>query len=490
MTLTTASRAPWDGVPPEEQLFVLITGANSGVGLAIAQRLIDEFLASRPPTAHLVLLPTTRSAEKSLAVIASLRAYAAAALARRPSQTTSKENDKDREKNENEKKDRNRIHIISLPLDLCDVRGVYAFADTLSRRTVSNPPGLDAEYLVDVALPRLDTVIFNAAFGGWGGLNIPNFVVSVLTRGLFQAFTWPTYLLSLPDRLLNDRPRYALPAAAPPLAEVFTACVFGHYLLARRLLPLLRRPPALAARGMPPARVVWCSSLDACRSNFRPDDPQCLLRPDAYESSKRLIDVLSLTAALPATRPHVARYFAAAAAAAAADDDDEESVPPTMYVTHPGVVVSTLFPVPAFLVWTYRIAIDLVRWLGSPWHVAQAYLGAFSAVWIALSSQDELEHARAHRSKWGSACGRDLVPYVKATEVEGWGWDGRPETAEGVAADTAEGGRSKACGRKADMPETTPEDLVDFEETGAQAWAAMEALRLQWEKTLEIGDFA
>ncbi|EQL03110.1 3-ketosteroid reductase [Ophiocordyceps sinensis CO18] len=63
--MAMAEKAPWESAAAHEQLFVLITGANSGVGLGTAQRLVDEFLATRPATAPLVLLATTRSAAKS-----------------------------------------------------------------------------------------------------------------------------------------------------------------------------------------------------------------------------------------------------------------------------------------------------------------------------------------------------------------------------------------------------------------------------------------
>lgn len=101
-----------------------------------------------------------------------------------------------------------RIHVLSLTLDLCDLRGVYAFAETLCRERVSNPEGLEGEYLRNVKIPRLDTVIFNAAYGNWSGCNYPKAVWKILSEGLVQAVTYPTFKNSLPTSILNEQKSY------------------------------------------------------------------------------------------------------------------------------------------------------------------------------------------------------------------------------------------------------------------------------------------
>lgn len=100
--------------------------------------------------------------------------------------------------------------MLSPQLDLCDLRGVYAFARRLVEGRVANPEGLEGEYLAGdgVRLPRLDSVIFNAAYGGWSGVDYPLAVWTILTKGWMQPLTWPTFKMALPTCILNERSEY------------------------------------------------------------------------------------------------------------------------------------------------------------------------------------------------------------------------------------------------------------------------------------------
>ncbi|CAM1506401.1 Fc.00g060420.m01.CDS01 [Cosmosporella sp. VM-42] len=379
-----AASAPWDVVPPHEQLFVLITGANSGIGLGIGERLIDEFLSTRSLTSHLILLPTTRSPSKSLQTISSLRAYAA-----RAAQTSTSLHSRAGDLY-NWQDTVRRIHVLSLQLDLCDLRG---------------PP-------------------------------------------------------------------------KPLLGEVFTACLFGHYILAHELLPLLSRQSPSAA----PGRIIWSSSLEATRKVFNLNDMQCFNGEGPYESAKRLTDILSLTATLPSAKPYSTPFLTP-------DDPEtaqEKPTPPKFYLTHPGIVASTLFPVPWFLMWAYELALVLSRWLGSPWHTVDSYSGSKSAAWVALQEQTALDEMDAQKIKWGSSSNRQLEVNVKKTEVEGWGWEGKVESAKELEADTAVGVFKKTVGRKNGTVDVTSDDLVEFEELGAECWKAMETLRHEWKDILDV----
>lgn len=181
----------------------------SGIGLGTGQRLIDEFLATRSLTSHLIIIPTTRSSSKSLVAISALRAHAeyaartSTALRARYASNGGKE-----EEEYNYEDAVRRIHVLSLTLDLCDLRGVYAFAQKLCRERVSNPEGLEGEYLRNVRIPRLDTVIFNAAYGNWSGCNYPKAIWKMLSQGLVQAVTYPTFKNSLPTSILNEQKSY------------------------------------------------------------------------------------------------------------------------------------------------------------------------------------------------------------------------------------------------------------------------------------------
>jgi 3-keto steroid reductase len=237
-----------------------------------------------------------------------------------------------------------------------------------------------------------------------------------------------------------------------------------------------------------PGRIIWSSSVEAIADTFSLDDIQALRTPLAYESVKRLTDVLALTHTLPSVRAASSSYFIF-------DGDGKKRktrqsraldvMPPRMYVTHPGVVASTLFPCPWWLYWAYELTIAFCRWLGSPWHTCDAYSGAKSPVWLALQDQDALDATGAERIKWGSSSNRQREVMVKPTEVDDWGWRGRVEDAanddEGVT-----GVLRKAIGRRPGVEDVSEESLQEFELLGRDCWEQMEELRAEWEAILDL----
>ncbi|KAK3333780.1 hypothetical protein B0T19DRAFT_136733 [Cercophora scortea] len=450
--------APWDDVPAEDTHFVLVTGANSGIGFGIGQRLIDEYLTTRSLSAHLILIPTTRSVKKSQETINALRQHArqfaatSQALRARvgpgydPRDTT------------------RRVHVLSVQLDLCSFASIRRAADQLVRGTLSSPSA-DADFvsLVDMTIPRLDAVIFNAGVGGWTGLDWPKVAHNILTKGLVQATTWPTFKAATAGHTVNPLP------SGPPVGEVFCANVFGHYLFAHALVPLLSR---LAGSPLAPGRIIWESSVEPVWDCLSLDDFQAIKTSAAYESSKRLTDTLVLTSTLAPSKPFVARYLQ--------NDNTTETTttPPKIYLVHPGVVQTTLFPLNAFMFFWYRIVLYVARWLGSPWHPITSYNGACAPVWLALQEQGALDSVAADRVKWGSSTDRAGNCRVMKTEVEGWGWDGTMTVAK------------RPVGRKSGAVDLTKERREEFEEVGAKCWREMERLREEWEARTEEGTSA
>lgn len=63
------------------------------------------------------------------------------------------------------------------------------------------------------------------------------------------------------------------------------------------------------------------------------------------------------------------------------------------------------------------------------------------------------------------------------TEVPGWGFDG---TVEGVTD------AERRIGRRKGAVDVTRETREEFEVDGANAWRAMEELRVQWEEVLGV----
>lgn len=183
----------------------------SGIGLATCERLIDEFLLTRPLTAHLILLPTTRSASKALDTISHLRRHASqvantsATLRNRAPSSYTPQSAID------------RIHILSPQVDLCDVRGIRDLAQRLCNSEVGNPKGLEGEYLHAVRIPRIDAVVCNAGFGGWTGFSVFGAIWQIGTQGIQRAVTWPNFKVPMPTRILNKQPGYDYVSSGIPM---------------------------------------------------------------------------------------------------------------------------------------------------------------------------------------------------------------------------------------------------------------------------------
>lgn len=366
---------------------------------------------------------------------------------------------------------------------------MHRAARQLVHGEVSDPTGV----IPDARIPRIDAALFNAGIGGWSGLDWLELARQFFRVGLVQATTFPSFKKASPAAVLDPRqllgggstsdPKSSAPADG--LAEVFCANVFGHYVLAHELLPLLSRATPDEPRG----RVVWTSTIDAGREHLRFDDFQARRHTPPYESSKRITDLIALTADLPSVEKVSNPFFTSSAAA-------DKPIKPRFYLSHPGVVCSPLFPLNVFLFWAYWYAMLLARWCGSPWHPVKAYLGACASVWLALADQESLDALRAGRSKWGSSCTPLGRAAPKRTEIEGWGWDGevgalleKEEEEEEDGGDDA-GVLRKARGRKWDAVDLTEEMRAGFEEDGRRCWAELERLRTAWEAALEKTDGA
>lgn len=362
-----------------------------------------------------------------------------------------------------------RVHFLTVQLDLCDLDSVYAAADQLVHGTIGDPTDkTGTRYRV----PRLDGVILNAGLGGWTGVSWPGLAWKFLRSGLIQMCTFPDFKMATTGLTVEYKPTKSVSDQSPHvLGQVFCGNVFGHYLLCHELLPLLSRASYDERRG----RIIWTSSLEGFQNDFKLDDPQGLTSPEPYESSKRLTDLLALTHQLPAGKKQSASYFTIEDPEVAA----AKPIAPAMYTTHPGIVHSTLFPISWVLASLYKFALYLCRWLGSSWHPVTGYLGATASVWAVLN--DGMEEEQAHRVKWGSSTDVWGTPYVKKTEVDGWGWEGVPEDAETLANENVPRVVRKLTGRRPPTKDLTPEALEEFEETGAKAWAEMERLRREWE---------
>lgn len=404
--------------------------------------MIDEFLQTRPQTESLVLIITTRDKKKGDATVEILEAHLRKICRQHerslPGVTQLLQG---------------RIHFRQERLDLLSLVSVQKLSRKLLETT-----------------PKLHVVICNAGIGGWTGINWPLAIWSILTKWR-TAVTWPTYKLS--GRGWIAKPQ--IPAKdgklqdEPPLGEVFCANFFGHYLLGHYLAPLLaRHSKSEGTRG----RLIWTSSLEAYAHTLDTNDLQGITSEDAaYESSKRLTDVMAITSRLPATCHAVDQYLDL--------PDESGTTKPLIYVTHPGITATAIFVLPLVLEYAMIAAFYIARWLGSQWHPLTPEKGAVAMVWLALAKQSTLDAMEDKEGvgKWGSATDALGHERVERTEVAGWGWGGKAV-------------ENRRNGRDPFAKDVTKEDRRKFEDDGRTCWEDMEALRREWEDRLRSAGVA
>ncbi|KAL8826173.1 MAG: hypothetical protein Q9191_003966 [Dirinaria sp. TL-2023a] len=428
---TRPSRAAMSSSKPpaqrEERLYVLVTGANSGLGLAICLRLIDEFVTTHLKTSDLHLIITTRDEQKSRKTIATLSGHL-------------------------EKQSR---------LWQVDLREHVSFRS--EQVDLSYLPSVKAlSKLLRQTLPRLDVIHLNAGYGAILGINWPKAIWKILTN-FPDEVTYPTFNIGGIGYV--TKPQIAGEDIKSPLGQVFCSNVFGHYLLVSYLAPLFQnRQASTEGTTNRNGRVIWISSLEAYASTFSLDDLQGINSPLAYNSSKRLTDILALTSSLPTTRRYVNGFL---------------SGPTTtkQYLSQPGICATSFHPVSStVLSYIMLAAFYLARWVGSAWHTVTPYKGACSPVWLTYASQEELDaFEQEGAGKWGSCVNRGGRERVVRTEVEGWGLNGKIES---LSLETERR-------RRKGVKDVAKAERDTFDETGVECWQRMEALREEWCSRLE-----
>lgn len=424
----------------------------SGLGLATCYRLIDDFLDSRPLTHQLTIIFTTRDDRKGSATLAALKRHLSRHRIIRPYLPISNP----------------RVFLRPENLELTSLLSVKALSQRLRRS----------------AIPRLDAIILNAGLAGFIDLNWPLAIWS-LTTDLVQAATWPTYKLSATGLLTP--PQLHAPAAADPqhsepvVGEIFCANVFGHYMLAHWLMPLLRSCPHTR-----PGRIIWLSSIEAQSHHFSSADFQALESHNAYEHTKRMTDLMALTANnTPATAKSVQSFLDLdhpndRRLSHTIHQQHQAPSKPAIHLAHPGVCATSILPLHWLLAIISQLSLYVVRLLGSPWHNVNTYAGASGPVWLALADPAEIaEQEHAGATKWGSAVTRLGRRSVQPTDVPGWGLhgDGKP-----VVWQQQPG---RGLGRKRGTTDATSADVEEFVDAGARVWGELERLRRDWEARIE-----
>ena len=419
---------------------------DSGLGLGICIRLVDDFLREKHASDSLTIIFTTRSPRKSTATLDTLQRHL---KSKHP--TASR-----------------RISFQPESVDLTNLLSVRALAEKLLRSEV----------------PQIDALVLNAGIGGWTDLNWPLAVGTVLVDWR-RASTWPTFKISGVGAITQPQ----LPSLSgeripePPLGEVFCANLFGHYMLSHWLTPML-----WACRPECPARIIFVSSLGGPATDFNVDDIQGFRAHAAYEQSKWATDHLVLTARdQPATQAYVKSYL----------DPKHALVPgvarprsaqPVLHCVQPGILATAIIALPWILAQAYIFVIYMARWLGSPWATVAPYPAAVTAAWLALVSPEDLDARETEvggkNIKWGSAIDRSGRARVETTDVAGWGTNGSGRS----VSDNWWGGPAWWMGGQIGRPswaqDATKENVEDFVVKSVKTWKQMEELRVEWEHRL------
>jgi 3-keto steroid reductase len=356
------------------------------------------------------------------------------------------------------------VHFLPEIVDLTNLLSVRALAQRLLKSDI----------------PKLDAVILNAGIIGLTGLDWPLAIWTVATDPV-HTLCWPQF--KVPAIGLATEPQFPPTAevAEPPLGEVFCANVFGHYLLSHWLMPLLQ-----ACSPNSPGKVIWIGSIEATARHFNRDDIQGLRSPTAYEHSKRLTELMALTARdQPSTSRDVQNFLTPTLHVPGAPKR-LNGAPPGIHIVHPGTCATAIVPLPWLLLQLFILAAYFARFLGSPWCTVTPYAGSHSATWLTLASVDEIDAKEADggrgAAKWGSGVSRSGRTRVEKTDVEGWGLCG-----SGIAFADSWWAQDMfgSWGRIRGSTDATSEDIERFVEDGAWVWREMERLRVEWEARIE-----
>ncbi|KAF9897626.1 hypothetical protein BX616_005260 [Lobosporangium transversale] len=402
-----------------ERKVAIVTGANTGVGYAIVQRLVEE--SPNPLTVILACRNKGRAMEAKL----SLEVHFATLLQKRRQiqeeyNKGSEKNNKRIEKENGTTKGSSRgTEFQKTAIDM-DPKVEISLVDVGSVNSV-----LEFNQRILQQYPRIDYLFCNAGILPSDGI--------IWSKALIETFTAPMNLVVRSDVLRQPKQHLTQDG----IGNVLACNVFGHYVMIKGLESALNNTPE------DPGRVIWTSSLTAEKANFDINDWQGLKAEQPYESSKWVTDMLAIrlnemwgqqpagtssdVSSTTDSTTVTKRMTRSASKATHAEElkDNMNPSPTTTAVgpserkniisitTQPGVVASGIGGLAAWIT-MIRIALHLmVRLMGESHQTVTNYHGAYANVYVALKPVEEINY----RNKYGSGVTRLGYERLKVEKV-------------------------------------------------------------------------
>lgn len=234
---------------------------------------------------------------------------------------------------------------------------------------------------------------------------------------------------------------------------VWQANVGAHYVLVRALLPALRATPYST-----PSRIIWTGSIEAYEHEYDPSDYQCRdakKSPNPYESAKYQCELAAygleeiLNKRSIRTEPGTPlvddekSYYDKQAIHKTSDGGIE----PKSFLTHPGVVASSIFSecINVVLATIMLHLFYVARWTFSKHHLIDGYKGAVAATHVGLTPLSSLDPT----SRYGAQCDWYGREYCNQGHMDSWSLSaptGRGRAAKAAILNEAMGKKGKSAG--------------------------------------------
>ncbi|KAJ3875970.1 hypothetical protein F5051DRAFT_454166 [Lentinula edodes] len=374
---------------------VVITGANSGVGFGICQRLLCQLAEKIPSDTLIKPRELSGNSEKDvreadrfvlpcegITLIMACRSVQRAEVARQKllqildERVEALRNTPSYDGHAEYFRKNVQIKIHSV--DLSSLETIPKFVQEL-----------------EISYPYVSHLICNAGIAPFISINWPSCIHQLLTDPL-GAVTTPTYYLQTWGEVSQDGYGFT-----------WQCNVFGHYTLYKDLYHLLS-----SSKYRYDSRVIWTSSLES-KKTYRAEDWQLKKTHDPYGSSKYQVELISAELDKRVLdEPNVSkrvRHFTAHPG-----------------VTHTNIDLNLINPLLHYL---KHFIFYLARWIGSPNHPIALDKGAVSVVWLSIISLSTLSvFSASNKGSKGdplsnkSGSGSGVRPRLKfAAQTDFWG---------------------------------------------------------------------